>query len=147
MTETITLPRSVVEQALEMLNRINAADDDRDFLTEDEAVCTIMAIDELDAAIRAALERPQGEQEPICWVTGYYGGRCTVAPCNGATVLPVGMALYTRPQPKREPLTDEQIMQAVRHLYQSDYAAGMGFTGDLDVARAIEAAHGIGGGA
>ena len=59
MTDTVTLPRSVVEQALEMLNRINAADDDRNFLTEDEAVCTIMAIDELDAAIRAALERPQ----------------------------------------------------------------------------------------
>lgn len=47
------------------------------------------------------------------------------------------------PQPKREPLTDEQVMQAVRHLYQSDFAAGMGFPGDLDVARAIEAAHNI----
>jgi hypothetical protein len=56
--DTITMPRAVVAQALEMLNRINAADDDRNFLTEDEAVCTIMAIDELDAAIRAALEQP-----------------------------------------------------------------------------------------
>lgn len=46
-------------------------------------------------------------------------------------------------QPKREPLTDEQVMQAVRHLYQSDFAAGMGFPDDLDVARAIEAAHNI----
>lgn len=58
MTDKILIDRSVVEQALEMLNRINAADEDRDFLTEDEAVCTIMAIDELDAAIRAALEQP-----------------------------------------------------------------------------------------
>ena len=57
----ITIDRFVVEQALEMLNRINAADEDRDFLTEDEAVCTIMAIDELDAALRAALEQPQVE--------------------------------------------------------------------------------------
>ena len=58
MTDKILIDRSVVEQALEMLNRINAADEDRDFLTEDDAVCTIMAIDELDAAIRAALEQP-----------------------------------------------------------------------------------------
>lgn len=43
---------------------------------------------------RFIVEQPHGEQEPICWVTGYYGGRCTVAPRNGATVLPVGMALY-----------------------------------------------------
>lgn len=57
----ITIDRFVVEQALEMLNRINAADEDRDFLTEDGAVCTIMAIDELDAAIRAALDQQQVE--------------------------------------------------------------------------------------
>lgn len=43
------------------------------------------------------------------------------------------------------PLTDEQVMQAVRHLYQSDVAAGMGFPDDLEVARAVERAHGIGG--
>lgn len=48
-----------------------------------------------------------------------------------------------QPQPQ-QPLTDEQVMQAVRHLYQSDVAAGMGFPDDLYVARAIEAAHGIG---
>lgn len=41
------------------------------------------------------------------------------------------------------PLTDEQVLKAVRHLYQSDIAAGMGFSDDLDVARAIEAAHNI----
>lgn len=62
-----------------------------------------------------------------------------------ATVLPTGMALYANPQPPRQPLTDEQIANAVRPLYQSDFAAGMGLSGDIDIARLIERAHGIGG--
>lgn len=128
----ITIDRFVVEQALEMLNRINAADEDRDFLTEDDAVCTIMAIDELDAAIRAALDQPQVEQEPAIYPEEAFD--------MGLEAIPY----YTHPQHKREPLTEEQIMQAVRHLYQSDVAAEMGFPDDLYVARAIEAAHGIG---
>ena len=90
------------------------------------------------------VEQPQGGQEPICWVTGYYGGHCTVAPCNGATVLPVGMALYTRPKPKREPLTDAQI---------NDHRLALPYDGEdlpdpwdfKQGVRAAERAHGIGG--
>ena len=98
MTNTITLPRAVVEQALEMLNRINAADDDRDFLTEDEAVCTIMAIDELDAAIREALEQPQVEQEPVAWIDGsdlrgiVNGNSAWAHPENQGQMLPLYLA-------------------------------------------------------
>ncbi|MFW9596176.1 MAG: hypothetical protein ACMV1D_11870 [Macromonas sp.] len=53
--------------------------------------------------------------------------------------------LYTAPQPARQPLTDEQIKAAVRHLYGSDAVAAMAVTGDIETARAIEAAHGITG--
>lgn len=48
-------------------------------------------------------------------------------------------------QPHRQPLTEEQIKAAVRHLYGSDAVAAMAVTGDIETARAIEAAHGIGG--
>lgn len=56
-----------------------------------------------------ALEQPQVTQEPICYVTGHYGGRCTVAPSDASTVLPVGVALYTHQKPPSQPLTNEQI--------------------------------------
>lgn len=49
-------------------------------------------------------------------------------------------------QPHRQPLTEEQIKAAVRHLYGSDAVAAMAVTGDIETARAIEAAHGITGG-
>lgn len=95
-----------------------------------------------------SLEQPQGEQEPLFWYRpcrdGLYEGPLHKSQIERVRKESGGwVPLYTHPQPKRQPLTDEQIMQAVRHLYQSDHAAGMGFTGDLDVARAIEAAHGI----
>ena len=47
-------------------------------------------------------------------------------------------------QPPRQPLTEEQIKAAVRHLYGSDAVAAMAVTGDIETARAVEAAHGIG---
>ena len=92
--------------------------------------------------------QPQGEQEPVGFVRQIDIEQMAKTPSDwgamfgrvmGFNTVPV----YTHPQPKREPLTDEQVMQAVRHLYQSDFAAGMGFPDDLDVARAIEAAHNI----
>ena len=44
---------------------------------------------------------------------------------------------------EHQPLTDEQIKAAVRHLYGSDAVAAMAVTGDIETARAVEAAHGI----
>ena len=55
------------------------------------------------------------------------------------------LAFTLHPQPPRQPLTEQQIAQAVRWLYQDHRAAGMGLQDDIAVARAIEAAHGIGG--
>jgi len=39
--------------------------------------------------------------EPVAVVTGVYGGRFIVEPTNPAMVLPVNIALYTRPQRQR----------------------------------------------
>lgn len=44
---------------------------------------------------------------------------------------------------QRKPLTREQIAEACRPLYVSARAAEMALPGDIDTARAIEAAHGI----
>ena len=50
--------------------------------------------------------------EPVAVVTGVYGGRFIVEPTNPAMVLPVNMALYTRPQHREwVGLTDEEVVQ------------------------------------
>ena len=41
---------------------------------------------------------PKPAQEPVARVTGVYGGRFTYDPINRATILPVGMALYSAPK-------------------------------------------------
>lgn len=92
-------------------------------------------LDAIGAGGVGKLEQPQVEQEPICWVTGYYGGRCTVAPRNGATVLPVGMALYTHPQPPRQPLTDRVIQELADE--------GVFHANVFEIVRRIEEEHGI----
>ena len=42
----------------------------------------------------------KNQNEPVAFVTGVYGGRFTYAPIKASVILPVGMALYTHPQPK-----------------------------------------------
>ena len=81
------------------------------------------------------------EQEPVAVVTGVYGGRFIVEPTNSAMVLPVNMALYAHPQP-RKPLTDEQIGEIGRKYEKFDNQ-GNEFFARWGFARAIEAAHGI----
>jgi len=43
----------------------------------------------------------KNQNEPIAFVTGVFGGRFVVEPTNPAMVLPVNIALYTRPQRQR----------------------------------------------
>ena len=66
-----------------------------------------------DTAHRAGglpMAQPKQEQdEPVAVVNGVYGGRFTYAPIKASVILPVGMALYTRPQPRTwVGLTDEE---------------------------------------
>ena len=135
MTNTITMPRSVVEQALEALDEIAWSNNTR--RQSDRA-------DDARIVLRAALEQPQGEQEPVGCVAGTYGGYPVVRLINPALVLPFGTALYTHPQPKREPLTDEQI---------NDHRLALPYDGEdlpdpwdfKQGVRAAERAHRIGG--
>ena len=60
MTDTITLPRSVVEQALE------AFEDHAKQYPHMQKGYTVDAAN----ALRAALEQPQVEQEPVAWIRG-----------------------------------------------------------------------------
>ena len=81
------------------------------------------------------------QDEPVAVVTGVYGGRFIVEPTNSSMVLPVNMALYARPQP-RKPLADEAIATVYwgatgQSLRPQDNVLAHKF------ARAIEAAHGI----
>lgn len=69
--------------------------------------------------------------------TGHLGGHFDWC-VPGNQGVPRGTLLYTRPQPQREPLTPEQIMDAWREAEGTRH-------GFFPFARAIERAHGIGG--
>ena len=94
-------------------------------------------------------KEPEQEQgEPVAVVTGVYGGRFIVEPANSAMVLPVNMALYAHPQP-RKPLTGEVVVIAAQSCLspqQYDHFEAL-LENDQDahnrLARAIEAAHNI----
>ena len=86
------------------------------------------------------LDPEQEQGEPVAVVTGVYGGRFIVEPANSAMVLPVNMALYAHPQP-RKPLTRRQIREI-----EVDVSLNPSFdyiTPAEQLCRAIEAAHGI----
>ena len=96
----------------------------------------------------SAVEQPQGEQKPVAWIreewssrTLNFDGPPTVPSVRDELTKPVWTPLYTNPQPKRDPLTDECIYEISEDLKWYD--------GDCDrydiygIARAIEAAHNI----
>ncbi len=91
------------------------------------------------AAMRHAIEQAE-RQEPVAWMndstpSGVFARHKTGAENFGCTV-----PLYTAP-PQRKPLTEEEI-DGIR--LATGYAAGL--TRFIEIARAIERAHGIGGG-
>ena len=126
--EFVMLPREVVEQALAYV--------------EQHAVIGGLAVRD---ALRAALEQPQGEQEPAAFAIFTEAGNARMwstlqphvrklADAEGLTVTP----LYTRPQPKRKPLIGEAERQCpYPKANPSTYNAW------LDGWEAAERAHGI----
>lgn len=96
----------------------------------------------------AAAPQSQGEQEPLAWIRTEWSSRNVtfdgppaVPSVRDELTKPAWTPLYTRPQPKRQPLTEMEIVE-LRQLTP----------GTLDVqfvkfARTIERAHGIGGAA
>ena len=84
-------------------------------------------------AIKETLAEP--EQEPVGEIVDAVEGAFK---CSFTKMLPVGTKLYTTP-PQRKPLSDEEI-ETYRHMI--DWTAHWSY---INFARAIEAAHGIGG--
>ena len=57
------------------------------------------------------------EQQPVGYVSGFYGGYCVIQPTDPAVVLPVGMALYRAPT-ECVRMTDEEMNEVVNQLQQ-----------------------------
>lgn len=149
MTNTITLPRSVVEQALEALDALTDRVDGTGFANTDEFDRALDSI----SALRAALEQPQVKQEPVAWMydatfmdgtplTDWLTSKDPREVClheeDARNVRP----LYLSQQPPRQPLTDEQIAD-IEDMFSNEF--GLEAKHAVDFARAIERAHGIGG--
>ena len=167
MTDKILIDRSVLEQALEALDQATA-------YTSSESWSPSMTEECLTAAthLRAALEQPQVEQEPVAyglfrkdsseidwdadhvfsnepWGVMYDDEE--VRPlyvhqqnlnCKSNQARLATLWGYVKEQPKREPLSDEQIDEMWREAtlkpaLTSEFVHAF--------ARAIERAHGIGG--
>ena len=126
-TITITIPRSAVEQALAALKYEKDANNPLDWHH-----------DRIMDSLRAALEQPQVEQEPVAWIHKETRLLRLDGRKGGDFDDKHWQPLYTRPQPPRQPLTDEQI--------DAVYGDTVGYS-YIEFARAIERAHGIGGNA
>ena len=149
MNGTITLPRSVVEQAISTIVELE--------YSNSTAVSDKMARDS-KAALRAALVQPQGEQDPVAWIERWYGsgpergwwivcGRDHIAhlgpaEMSGEAASKIVSAHNTSPPAQRHPLTDEQIGE-IEGWFSNEF--GLEAKHSIDFARAIERVHGIGG--
>jgi len=67
------------------------------------------------------------KQQPVGYVSGFYGGYCVIQPTDPAVVLPVGTALYRAPT-EWVGLTDEEYK--IIHYKNYNY---------IELARAVEA--------
>jgi len=88
--------------------------------------------------------QPQGEQKPVGEAGPMPVAKGFTMACFPASDVPVGTKLYAVPQPKREPLTDEQIAEVLIDE-TNGRSTGIGFKTLRAFAQAIERAHGIRG--
>ena len=138
--EFVTLPREVLEQAVEALFCTDSEEGSTAYENELKAVKKLRAaldqtqeppygecdecgteysFDPTDggsicvACLKERLKQPQCEQEPVAWLTIEVMGPRTKVDVeweDQLQKLPSGIyKLYTNPQPKRKPLTDERI--------------------------------------
>ena len=95
--------------------------------------------------------QPQGEQEPVAWIEHEWSGsglrhlhfERPAPTVRDEVVRPVWTPLYTHPQPPRQPLTDEAVRKLIPPWAAWKYEVGHDEA--IKFARAVEAAHGIGG--
>lgn len=114
--------RQTLEMALEALKKAR-----RKILTTEECHAVIMSIKE-------ALAQP--EQEPVAWMSKEADIVYTSIQVDGCFQHD-HIPLYTTP-PQRKPLTDEEMKKI-----WYDMKSIMGWYSFQEIARAIEAAHGI----
>ena len=149
----MTTKDEALKQALDALGRV-AGDDLQRWKKVADPGSIAWHVLRAIATCRAALAQ-KDEQEPVAEITADDMGRPFNAIRIGAhfykEIPPVGTKLYTATS-KRKPLTDEQI----REIVDSGDYLGMVFADGTkgialdkvtvcDFARAVEAAHGIGG--
>ena len=128
----MTTLRQAAQQALDALEAITG-------VTEmDDVVRINCAI----TALRQALEAEQ-RYEPVA-IVERHGIVADVEWLPASWALRNGDKLYTHPQPAQQPLTEEQIKTAFLNVdlfEEGDELLGY----EVDITRAIEAMHGIGG--
>ena len=144
MTDKVLIDRDVVERTLDALCNTET-------VSGEQCEVEYHAI----RALRAALDQPQVEQEPVAWIERWYGsgpergwwivcGRDHIAhlgpaEMSGEAASKIVSAHNTSPPAQRQPLTKEEIAVIA--------AACGGLASDfvVSIASAIEVAHGIGG--
>lgn len=176
--EFVTLPREVVEQALdalwtsatpkaeEAIAALRAALDQTQEppYGECDECGTEYSFDPTDggsicvACLKERLKQPQCEQEPVAWALSHSKGLefSSAYPMQKSKQAAEQMArqhmgavtvspLYTKPQPKRTPLTDEAVLGVAKSIEIQFDSERLNEQIDdiLAFARAIEAAHNI----
>ena len=142
MTDTITLPRSVVEQALKALEKADRISGYRNNWAEVNSLI-------------AALAQPKREQEPVAWIERWYGsgpergwwivcGRDHLAhlgpaEMSGEAASKIVSAHNTSPPAQRQPLTDGEILMVLDAAEIPELPRDFRDV-DIDIARAIERA-------
>jgi hypothetical protein len=98
-------------------------------------------VNEAITALRTAIAEAE-KQEPVAWANlDQYGN---LHESSSQTVPPWTFPVYRHPPAaQRQPLTDEQMYEAVRPLCRTDLVARALVEVSKDEYRAIEAAHGI----
>ena len=135
--------KTEVDMTLGMLDRAIAKYTSLDAICQDlqeKTYTQAMRIAELEAKLAEA-----EKQEPVAWQWRRKDKAWSLDNTFNSEVYPTTLdsevrPLYTHPQPKREPLTDEQIL---RFLSRIDECAVRLPRGLREFARAVEAAHGI----
>ena len=122
--ETITLPRSVVEQALAALEMMGVPSP-LVFLPDE-----IKSWQTVQAELSAALEQPQVEQEPAIYPEEAFDMGLEAIPyythpqnlrCKSTQARLATLWGYEKPQPPRQPLTDEEIIKLAREADLQPY--------------------------
>ena len=101
----------LIDDALEDLREL------RDLYTPttvsaDNSIKTVMSTKQqnIDTSGQCTHKSDESIHESVAYVTGYYNGRCVIAPLDPAWLIPAGTAFYRAPQRKKwVGLTDDEV--------------------------------------